>query len=290
MVRFLHDNIEMTYSELLREMNMDEGRFNFHLRLVRELTEETSDGKYALSHLGRLAYNQMITIEKELGVHETFLKPVPLSRDIVVRRALAFIVDVVIFGFLTGFLASSQIWDAAFSMVTHATEIVNLTPWFIHPEHLPPVGEILFTTVTEYSHVLFAIYITFTLLDSYKGQTLGRYLLGIRVVTIANRRLDLVQAGVRNVGKVFLLPLDLLLGLVFFSRRGYIKFFDYYTGSQVEKVRVTEPAEPQPSARKQTIKDTDLGEDSELIEEHDLTLNSSENLSFNFTAVVSKCI
>ena len=73
-------------------------------------------------------------------------------------------------------------------------------------------------------------------MEAYKGQTPGKYLMKIRVVKKGGLRLGIVESGIRNAGKIFLLPLDLIIGIIFFRKRGYIRFFDYYTDSVVERV------------------------------------------------------
>lgn len=89
-----------------------------------------------------------------------------------------------------------------------------------------------------YSHILFAVLIYFTLLEAYKGQTPGKYLLGIRVVKVGGLKMGLLESGIRNMGKVFLLPFDLLVGIIFYRKHGYLRFFDYYTKVSVERVKL----------------------------------------------------
>jgi uncharacterized RDD family membrane protein YckC len=103
-------------------------------------------------------------------------------------------------------------------------------------EHLTLFGEATIRLVGIYSHVFFAVYIFLTLLEAYKGQTPGKYLFRIRVVKIGGLKLGLIESAIRNAGKVFLLPLDLIVGVLLFSRKGFIRFFDYYTDTIVEKV------------------------------------------------------
>jgi CheY-like chemotaxis protein len=87
-----------------------------------------------------------------------------------------------------------------------------------------------------YSNVFLGSWILFSALEGYKGETLGKYLLGLRVVKRDGSKITFTEAAVRNVGKVFLLPIDLLLGLKY-RRHGYIRFFDYYTRSTVVRIR-----------------------------------------------------
>lgn len=80
--------------------------------------------------------------------------------------------------------------------------------------------------------ILLVAWLMFTVLEGYKGETLGKYLLGLRVVKTDGRKLSFADAAVRNIGKVFLLPIDLLLGLRY-HKLGHIRFFGHYTNSTV---------------------------------------------------------
>ncbi|MEM4314802.1 MAG: RDD family protein [Nitrososphaerota archaeon] len=221
----------------MRELALEEGLFNFHLRSMRKLIDTTKDGKYVLSNIGRIAYDIIVRAQVGLATGDALFPKPALTPNLLAKRVTAFLVDGLIFFVFSGVWLDPFLWSALLQLTTHISELKVLHPWLFHPEHIPEIGELIFRVVGSYSHIFFAVFITLTLLDAYKGQTPGRYLLGIRVVTVANRRLDLVEAGIRNIGKVFLLPLDLIIGLLFFYKRGYIRFFDYYTKSKVEKVR-----------------------------------------------------
>jgi CheY-like chemotaxis protein len=90
--------------------------------------------------------------------------------------------------------------------------------------------------VLIYSNVFLGSWILFSALEAYKGETLGKFMLGLRVVKRDGSKITFTEAAVRNAGKVFLLPVDLLLGLKY-RKHGYIRFFDYYTRSTVVKIR-----------------------------------------------------
>jgi uncharacterized RDD family membrane protein YckC len=221
-ILLLSEHIELSYSKMLNELGVDQGQFNFHLRKLKDLVTVTKDGTYLLSPRGRLAYNIIMDAEKALDSIDTHPKASRLRRGIVARRVAAFLLDAFIFFLATGLFLDENIWNLAL----HLSQI-----------HLYDVRIHAYDLVTHYSHIFFAAYIVFTVLDAYKGQTLGRYIMGIRVVKENGRRLDLVEASIRNIGKVFLLPIDLLVGILLYSRRGYIKFFDYYTNCTIERVR-----------------------------------------------------
>ncbi|MEM3031595.1 MAG: RDD family protein [Nitrososphaerota archaeon] len=96
--------------------------------------------------------------------------------------------------------------------------------------------EIINLTVSYYSIVFVVTFIVLSALESYKGQTLGKYLMRIRVVKTTSLKVSPMEAVIRNVGKIFLLPIDLIHGLVIYRRRGFLRFFDYYTQTRIERV------------------------------------------------------
>ncbi len=95
---------------------------------------------------------------------------------------------------------------------------------------------VFINSVYLYSSVFIGSWLLFTVLEGYKGETLGKFLLGLRVVKRDGSKISFADAAVRNLGKVFLLPLDLLLGMRY-RKFGYFRFFDYYTKSTVVHTR-----------------------------------------------------
>ena len=229
----LHENVELSYSELLEMLGIDEGLLNFHLRKMRKLVKTTEAKTYMLSDLGKTAHALIQVAQKRMDLG----KQVPLhgapvltalTVDIVLRRVLAFVVDASILGFSTGLFFDKSFLAFLFSVLE-----LRFGSLLLH--------ELSYHTIASYSHIFFAAYIIFTVLESYKGQTLGKFLFKIRVVKLrvapdARGRISLIDSAVRNIGKVFLLPMDLLLGATLYSRRGYLRFFDFYTTSTVERV------------------------------------------------------
>ena len=123
----------------------------------------------------------------------------------------------------TGLFLDRNFWQLAFLLVT-----LQIGFSFI--------SKVSYEAIVNYSNIFLAAYGYFTILDSYKGQTLGKYVFKIRVVKIDGGKLGILDSAVRNIGKVFLLILDVPLGLLFYMKQGYIKFFDYYTKSKIEKI------------------------------------------------------
>lgn len=223
----LYENVEMSYSELLNMLNIDEGLLNFHLRKMKRLVKTTKEGTYMLSEYGKLAYEVLRDVETRITAIQAgntlgLSPPIRLTADLIGRRVAAFFLDAAILFVSTGLFLDRN--------------VVALLSAFSKFQ-LPPLSliDISYATVSAYSHVFFAAYLIFTVLEAYKGQTPGKYLLGIRVVKVGGRKISLMDSAVRNLGKVFLLPLDVLTGIILYAKKGYMRFFDYYTALTVER-------------------------------------------------------
>lgn len=240
-IRALYESIELSYTDLLKILGVGDGLLNFHLRKVKKLVLQSKSRTYLLSKNGRLANDVMHIIHETLwrqGLTAYAASP-NLSKDIVLRRAAALIVDALVFFIFTGIFLTADLWKTTEGILIHASNVVDLHPWIFHAEHLPLISRLINSFVAVYSHILFAVYILLTLLEAFRGQTLGKYLLDIRVVRVDGGKIDLIQSGIRNAGKIFLLPLDLLLGVIFFRKKGYLRFFDAYTSVTVERATLT---------------------------------------------------
>jgi uncharacterized RDD family membrane protein YckC len=237
-IRLLYEKVEMSYTELLETLKIGDGTLNFHLRKLKKLIHHTEKGTYILSEYGRFAYNIMHSVSSTVkgeASHLMHFKPT-LSADIVMRRVAAMLIDALIFFVFTGMVFDPTFWGLLQESIFHLTKTIEPHPWLFHSEHLPLIGEVFYRTAAIYAHVFFAIFVIITLLEAFKGQTLGKYLLGIRVVKVGGGKEGLLESGIRNAGKVFLLPLDLLIGILFYRKKGYLRFFDYYTETTVERV------------------------------------------------------
>ena len=62
-LRMLNDN-ELTYTQMLKTLDIDTGHLNYYLESLGELVVKTADGKYRLSEFGNAAVNLMTGIEE----------------------------------------------------------------------------------------------------------------------------------------------------------------------------------------------------------------------------------
>jgi len=214
-ISLLHENIEMSYTEILHTLNLEEGNLNFHLRKMKGFVDLSEKKNYRLSEHGKIAYSMLQGVDsklwkdaKEIIKHdETTRFPVV----VLMRRIVAALIDFTLF---------VSFGVVLFLVLNHGIKFE------VHA----------FLVVIYLQLTLQFAYASFVVMEAYNGQTIGKYLMSIRVVKMNGDKITILESAIRNIGKVFLLPLDFLIGVLFFRKKGYIKFFDYYTKTTVERV------------------------------------------------------
>ncbi len=214
-ISLLHENIEMSYTEILHTLNLEEGNLNFHLRKMKGFVELTEKKNYRLSEYGKIAYSMLQGVDARLWKDAKEIIKTDnsgmFSIQILMRRTAAALVDFILF-VLFGIVL--------FLVLNHGIKFDVYT----------------FLVVIYLQLTLQFAYASFVIMEAYNGQTIGKYLMRIRVVKTNGDKITLLESAVRNIGKVFLLPLDILIGVLFYRKKGYIKFMDYYTQTTVERV------------------------------------------------------
>ncbi len=208
----LHENIEMSYTEILQTLNLEEGNLNFHLRKMKNFVELTEKNNYRLSEYGKIAYGMLQGVNAKLMRDaEEIIKTdnMTFSASMLLRRTAAALIDFTLF------------------LLFGATNFLILKNWLKFDA---------FAVIIYLQIVLLLAYVYFVLMEAYSGQTIGKYLLKIRVIKINGDKVNIMESAIRNIGKVFFLPLDISVGVLFYWKKGYLKFFDYYTETKVERV------------------------------------------------------
>ena len=205
----LSEKKEQSFTDLMNSLNIDTGRMSFHLRKLKLFLDLTPTGKYSLNSFGQNALRQIkdieaLSIEADFLEHKTNLHLAKFS-----IRALAFFIDLGI----------------AFVITVATTLAAELFVLFS--------GEFLY----DFNIFVFLglLWLYSTLLEGFAGQTLGKSLFGLKVVSVSGKKLYYDITAVRNFGKCFLLPIDLLIGLRLKDYR-FIKFFDKFSGTTVIKL------------------------------------------------------
>lgn len=67
------------------------------------------------------------------------------------------------------------------------------------------------------SNVVYFLYWMF--MDGIYGQSIGKAVMKIKVTRLDGKPMDMGQAALESVGKAFLLPLDCILGWIFYPKK-----------------------------------------------------------------------
>lgn len=208
----LSEKDECSFTDLMNALKVDTGKLSFHIRNLGGFLEQTPTGKYKLSKAGENAIRlirdlEALAIEAEV-TRKTSVLPIATFK----KRAMAFLIDFAI----------------AFAVFLALPNTFSL--------FAKGVAALLDLNVILFSLVLFWIY--FTLLEGFAGQSLGKRIVGLTVVRVDGKKLFYDGAAVRNFGKVFLLPFDLLFGLRLKDER-YLRYFDKFAGTTVLDLRIS---------------------------------------------------
>jgi len=197
---------EQSFSELMSLLDIDTGKMSFHLRILKQFIDRTESGKYKLNRFGKNALVILKDIEA-LSIDFDFVENRTIQHIAKFsRRALAFAFDM----------------GVAFTIVVLAYLVAEFLVLFS--------GQFLFhQNIFVFLGILWA---SSTLLEGHSGQTLGKIMFSLKVVSLGSEKLTYDTAAVRNFGKCFLLPIDLLLGLRIKDKR-FIKVFDKYSRTTV---------------------------------------------------------
>lgn len=211
-ISLLHENIEMSYTEILHTLNLEEGNLNFHLRKMKGFVELTEKKNYRLSEYGKITYSMFQGVDARLWKDaKEIIKTdnMTFSASTLLRRTAAALIDFTLF------------------LLFGATHILILKNWLKFDA---------FAVIIYLQIVLLLAYVYFVIMETYSGQTIGKYVMKIRVVKTNGDKANVLECAIRNIGKVFFLPFDVLAGVLLYRKKGYIKFFDYYTKTTVERV------------------------------------------------------
>jgi uncharacterized RDD family membrane protein YckC/DNA-binding transcriptional ArsR family regulator len=206
----LSDRGECSFTELMNALNIDTGKLSFHIRSLGAFLEQTPTGRYRLSRAGENAVRLIKELEGWSVEADVVRKASSLPIATFKMRTLAFLID------LSMILAIGILITLpnAIALLTRGAGIFSFD-----------MNIILFVT-------LFFLWIYSTLLEGFGGQSLGKKITGLKVVRIDGKKLVYDQAAVRNFGKAFLLPFDLLIGMRLNDDR-YIRYFDKFAGTTV---------------------------------------------------------
>ena len=192
---------ECSFTELMNALHIDTGKLSFHIRSLGVFLEQAPSGKYRLSRLGENAVRLIKDLEAWAPEAEIAAKTTGLPIATFRKRTLAFLIDL--------------------ALVLAITILITL------PNTISTGLIVFLVLLWGYS----------TLLEGFAGQSLGKRIIGLKVVRTDGKKLSYDHAAVRNFGKAFLLPFDLLVGLRLKDPR-FIRYFDKFAGTTVVDLRL----------------------------------------------------
>ena len=206
----LSDNGESSFTDLLNLLKVDTGKLSFHLRSLSPFIEQTSSGKYKLSRAGESAVRIIHDVEGWAEVADVQRKVSGLHLASFKNRAFAFLID---FAFILAITMA----------ITYIPNILSLSTSSILGVN---ISDVLFITIG-------LLWLYSTLLEGFNGQSLGKRLLGLKVVRTDGKKIFYDHAAVRNFGKVLpILPFDLLERWQT-KNNEYMRYFDKFAGTTV---------------------------------------------------------
>ncbi len=217
----------VAYSQILARVNISSGKLNFHLQKLNPFLAQI-DGQYQISNEGLKLYRTWKMLEGRVsGTEATKAETPGLYFG---RRTFSFLIDLILILsllFIAADLASAFTlvpawWLGGIPVPLFMNRIIDM--FFVYPD---------LTVVLIRAFIVAILWMYFTLLEGYRGQTLGKMILGIRIVDVSGARFAQHPAAVRALTKVLILPIDILVGLIKSRKSGFLRFFGQYTRSWV---------------------------------------------------------
>jgi uncharacterized RDD family membrane protein YckC len=209
----LSDRGDCSFTDLLNVLKVDTGKLSFHLRTLSAFIEQTRTGKYQLSKTGENAVRVIIDVESWAEVADVNRKATQLLLASFAKRTLAFLIDFFLMLVITMLLTFPQV----LSIVTG--DVFS-----------PELSTVLFIT-------LGLLWVYSTLLEGFNGQSLGKRATGLKAVRTDGKKLSYDHAAIRNFGKAFLLPFDVIAGLRL-KNQEFKRYFDKFAGTTVINLRL----------------------------------------------------
>ncbi len=223
----IYENPGISYSRILARVNISSGKLNFHLQKLEPFLAQL-DGQYQISNNGLKLYRTWQMLKGRVSRTDTTKAEVP--GHFVLRRTFAFVFDIALIlsllfiaaDFSSALMMIPAWWLGGLPLPLFITRIVEM--FVIYPD---------FTVVLTRAFVLAIFWMYFTLLEGYRGQTVGKMLLGIRIVDVSGARMIPHTAAIRALIKVLILPFDIMVGLVKSRKAGFLRFCGQYTRTWV---------------------------------------------------------
>ncbi len=209
----LSEKGESSFTDLLNLLKVDTGKLSFHLRTLAPFIEQTPSGKYRLSRAGESAVRVIHDVEGWAEVADVERKQSQLPLASFTKRLSAYLID--------------------FALILAITLAITILPQiFVYSTEMltDSISTILFVTIG-------LLWLYSTLLEGFNGQSLGKRIIGLKVVRTDGKKMSYDHAAVRNFGKLLpLLPFDVAIGLRI-KNEMFKRYFDKFAGTTVIDLR-----------------------------------------------------
>lgn len=211
----LNEKGELSFTDMLNLLNIDTGKLSFHIRSLQIFIEQTPSGRYKLSRSGENAVSSVREIEGWAEGANVQSKGNLLPLASLRKRVYAYLINYAIISAIT-------------TVIIFLPQIFSLSSTTFLKGGI--FSEWLFTTIG-------LIWLYSTLLEGFNGQTIGKRIMGLKVVKTDGKKLSYDHAAVRNFGKILpLLPFDLLIGWRIPNNK-IKRYFDNIAGTTVIDLR-----------------------------------------------------
>ena len=205
----LNEKGECSFTDLMNALSVETGKLSFHIKNLEGFLEQTKAGKYKLNKLGENSLRLIRDLEALAVEVDVARKTSVLPLASFKKRVFAFLIDFSLaFGVFMAF-------PNTLSLITEGG---------------------IFRLDINVIFFLVLLWMYFTLLEGFAGQSLGKRLVGLMVIRADGKKLFYDHAAVRNFGKAFLLPFDLLVGYRLNDKR-FTRYFDKFAGTMVIDLR-----------------------------------------------------
>jgi len=200
-----------SFSDLMRLITLDSGTLGFHIKRLSDFIIQDQSGKYVLTDYGM----------KMMGIlDEAYQMSSVKGSGIVPTEPLKLLMAD----------SSKRVAAAAIDLAL-AFGVFLIIPWLGAPFRWSL--EALLSSTERNLLFLVLLWIYLTLFEGFSGQTIGKMFIGIKVVRIGGKAMTYEHSAIRNFGKVFLLPVDLYVGMKRLNDDRFIRFFDKFAGTTV---------------------------------------------------------
>jgi uncharacterized RDD family membrane protein YckC/DNA-binding transcriptional ArsR family regulator len=209
----LSEKGECSFTDLLNALGVDTGKLSFHIRNLSVFIEQTPKGKYRLNKTGENAVRVIGDVESWTEVADLNRKTTHLPLASFEKRVYAFLIDFLL-------------------VISIATVLLTL------PEAFSFLLGNIFSLNLGLALLIIAclLWVYSTLLEGFNGQSIGKRVMGLKVVRTDGKEVSYEHAAVRNFGKAFLLPFDLIVGWRL-KNQIFLRYFDKFSGTTVITLR-----------------------------------------------------